>query len=1194
MVSNCPTCSRPLAPSERFCSECGSPRPTLCTACGNALPQGAKFCSHCGAPVTGQAPAALPQPGPPELAPDAVANTLAAISAWKAKAQAEVVGLREKVESVRGELQGDRREVVVLFADISGYTAMSETMDPEEVTILMNRLLQSLADAVYAYEGYVDKFIGDAVMALFGAPLAHENDPERAILAGLAMQQVIEHHNRTSDAPLALRVGINVGEVVAAHLGGKGQMQYTVLGDTVNVASRLEGKAERGSVLVSGAVYDRVSSRFSAEELPPLELKGKSEPVRAYQILEFRGSAAPTAHAEETAAPFVGREEELRALIGFLTGIGTGGSRALLIEADPGGGKSRLVREALLRLEVPVHVVSLSLSPIQLPGQRPPATEIFSRLLAAGDAPPVERALAVLGPDAEDHRSAIEDLARTLDPDTAVGHDAPLNANPAAARQNRWVALAALFSAVSRQQPVVTWIEDVHWIGEEAAELLGFLLNALLEAPVGFLLTARTGYDIEWFPADSVRIHLEPLGEEAALQLLGDLTRDLSVEQRRELIRRSEGNPLFIEELVRTLRTHDKKEIASIPSTVQGLIKSRMDLLPAPVQSLLHMAAVLGGRFPAPLLHRMYALESSPIAFDAALAVLEEESLLDVPQGTKGECEFHHALMQEVAYSGLLVRLRRVLHESAARLGEEYYADRKEAEAIYFAHHFWYAELRDEAAPYLWIAGSRAAEGFDLQLAEKYLSRAAQVVDENPMLLTDVGDRARLEETLGNVLLHRGLLDAADERFLRLESLGEAEHRNEWTARGREFRGRTAWYRGQLDTAQELFESGLSLLSGSGGRVVADLHNDLGAVLYYKDLAEEAFAQHSTALELRTEIDDKLGMAKSFNNIGNLLLDRDDLDGAEEHYLRCLGLAEEIGDRQLLCQALNNLGLVQKGRGLLEKAIETYQRAEKLLEEMGWAHARYVTQQNQADIEISLGRIGAALDHLNACLRRGDAILEPLNRVNTRCYLFDAYLSALADDHAEQALQEARSLQQELSLKEAERSVLLREGRWQAARGEWMEAANAFGRAATIAREENQLSTLALAEAQRRRALARAGVAVSDPALETSGIQPPLSALLAFLDADANAAQGPSIESAHAFGRVAELAGELADIALERAALERQAQVLESLGESSGVDAILRRAAVAMGSLEANLPAELREAFAAHPRNEALRALVPV
>jgi class 3 adenylate cyclase len=187
--------------------------------------------------------------------------------------------LRAKYERAREELRGDRREVVVLFADLSGFTALSERLDPEEVSLVMHGLLGELADVVYRYEGYVDKYIGDAIMALFGAPIAHENDAERAVLAALDMLEVTAQRSDDSDHLLSIRVGLNQGDVVAAHVGSESRQQYTVMGDTVNVASRLEGEAAPDSVLVSQSVYERIGSRFETEAIDPVTVKGKAEPL---------------------------------------------------------------------------------------------------------------------------------------------------------------------------------------------------------------------------------------------------------------------------------------------------------------------------------------------------------------------------------------------------------------------------------------------------------------------------------------------------------------------------------------------------------------------------------------------------------------------------------------------------------------------------------------------------------------------------------------------------------------------------------------------------------------------------------------------------------------------------------------------------------------------------------------------------
>jgi class 3 adenylate cyclase/tetratricopeptide (TPR) repeat protein len=1059
---------------------------------------------------------------------------------------------------------------------------MSEKMDPEEVTLLMNRLLRSLADAVYAHEGYVDKFIGDAVMALFGAPLAHEDDPERAVLTGLAMHEVVARHNRTSDHPLALRVGIHVGEVVAAHLGSGGRLQYTVLGDTVNVASRLEGQAEPGSVLVSEAVYRRVEHHFEAEEVPPLTLKGKAEPVRGFRI---GGVRLVSQAGRDVEAPFVGRDVELAELTRFLAIVSAGRPDLLLIEAEAGGGKTRLVEEALAGAGSALRRIVLRSTSIRLPGQRPPPSEIFAQLFPPERGSPVARALALLGPDAERHRTGVAGLDDLGD---GVGTGGPEGGDPAVARQNRWVAIAALLQAAARESPLVFWVEDAHWVDEAAAEFLTFLLPALANSPVGVLLTGRPDLTGSWIPSHVRRLTLPPLEEEDARALLGDLAEDLDAENRRDLIRRSQGNPLYLEQLARSLREGGSR--TGIPGTLQGLIMARIDRLDDPIQALLQMAAVLGTRFSAPLLRRMYGLEARVTDFDAALRGLEGAFLVrEDPEGR--DWAFLHALTQEVAYGGLLLGVRKILHESAARLGQEVFAERLTAEAPFFAHHYWQAGLPQEAAPHLWIAGRAAAEAYELAAAEEFLGRLAQAGAEDGQGVLSEEDRARFLEMYGNVLLHRGRLEEADDRFRQLEREGERVGRPEWSARGLEYLGRTAWYRGELDVAEELFERGLSRLPPDQHRIEADLHNDLGIVYYYRGRPEDAFAQHSAALELRERIGDRLGMAKSYSNIGNLLADfRDDLEGAERHYRLGLEMAEAIGDRQMQYSTLFNLATIMQDRGEWNDAVAIYRQGERLLEEIGWGHARYQNLQRQAESEIAVGRIDRALRHLQECLSLGDTILEPANRVNTRTFLFDAYLRAYADEFAAAAIADARGLVDELRVEEVLETVQLREGRWLAARGRWADAATAFGQAAAQARSQNHGSFAALAEAHQARARVRAGEPDSTlPAGEQPG-QAPLRAVIDYLRADANAELEPTPAAAAGLERVADEAARLGDFALERATAERLAEVRLACGDEAGHAAALERAARAMAVIEHGLPKDLAEEFAAHPRNAALRA----
>src|SRR5688572_16475361 len=428
-----------------------------CTACGETLPSGARFCSACGAPVAAQpvAPPPVTVDVPPEL--------------------------RAKFESVRADLRGDRRQVVMVFADLQGYTTLSEQLDPEEVTILVGGLLQELAAAVHRYEGYVDKFMGDAIMALFGAPLAHEDDAERAVLAGLEMLEAVARRRETGEMPLALRVGIHSGEVVAAHLGDGLRLQYTVVGDAVNVAARLEHAAEPNTVLVSDAIYTRVAHRFEAVTLDPIAVKGRVEPIKIYRMVRWR--EGPQQNRE--APTFVGRTEELAAIEGVL---GRGG--VAVLEGEAGAGKSRLAREGVARVVREARIVELGFASVRRPGERPAMAELF-RQLSDG----FEAAVALAG---EGHRGGLAGLAREAMLEAPPEDE---TADPAEVRSRRWRALAALLVAAARERPIVLLVEDLHWADEEALELLAFLLPTMSAARIPALFTARPDTPMEGLPA---------------------------------------------------------------------------------------------------------------------------------------------------------------------------------------------------------------------------------------------------------------------------------------------------------------------------------------------------------------------------------------------------------------------------------------------------------------------------------------------------------------------------------------------------------------------------------------------------------------------------------------------------------------------------------------------------------------------
>ncbi|HUF89582.1 MAG TPA: tetratricopeptide repeat protein, partial [Gemmatimonadota bacterium] len=845
---------------------------------------------------------------------------------------------------------------------------------------------------------------------------------------------------------------------------------------------------------------------------------------------------------------------------------------AIVVLAEAGVGKSRLIREALARTSAESRAIRLQFSPIRLPGQRPSSAEIFAQV--AGD---LEEARALLREEADEHAQGLAGLVARADHEAS--DEVPGDVDPRAARQNRWLATAALLRAADRRAEIVLTIENLHWADEAAREFLAFLLSPDARVPVATLMTSRQT-DLDWLPDEVQRMPIGPLDPTAAESMLVSLVEELPPEERRELIRRSAGNPLFIEELARAL-----DEVGSpgraVPSMLQGLITSRIDRLKEPLQHLLQMGAVLGLQFPLPLLKSMFTLESQAMRFDDALAELEARGFLEVQGDQSG---FLHALVQEVAYGGLLVRVRRVLHESAARLGEEWFADRQEAEAAFFAHHYWHADLPQEAAPHLWIAGRTAAGSWNLPAAEQFLRRAAEALEKSDRAL-DPEEAARFEETTGNVLLHRGSMDEAEGWFRRLEERGRSTGRAEWEARGIEYQGRIAWYRGRLDDAEALFERGLAVVPEGTPGVTADLHNDLGVVFYYRRDFDRAFACHSQALELRRARDDRLGIAKSLSNIGNLLLHlKNDYDQAEDHYRRAHEFAVEIADRQMQYSALNNLGLVQMTRGRWDEALETLDRAMSILAEIGWSYARFVTLQNRSWCEIELGRLGDAIRHLQLCHEKGEAVLEPVNRVTTRLFLFDAWLHVGDLERAREMLAEARQMVDELELEEEEEEVRLREGRWLAECGLWAEAAETFDRTEEEAVKQKAVAVELIARAHGARARARAGLPdVGGCDVERAGVTEPLVALVRYLLADGASLREPTPELDAELSGILERSAALKMTPLELAAAARLGALREALGDVERARAAYARAAAAADAIAASLPPELKQTFEARP-----------
>ncbi|MCI0397167.1 MAG: AAA family ATPase [Chloroflexi bacterium] len=587
---------------------CGTALPLACAQCGMALPAGAKFCMNCGHQVS----SALAAPA---------------------------VAAPERTSPIGHS--GERRVVTVMFADISGFTAMSEKMDPEQVRSLMNSCFDHLVPIVEKYEGVVDKFIGDEIMALFGAPTAHEDDPMRAMRTALEMMDALTDFNEKYDTNLGMHAGINTGLVVAGGIGSQGRREYSVMGDTVNLAARLESASERGEILVGPDTYRMAAPLFEFEKLEPIQVKGKSEPIQIYKLLGHKAQPDRVRGLAGLESAMVGRDAELAILMKLSEAVQAGLGRAALVIGEPGLGKSRLIAEW--------RKVTSG------PGAGRPLRWAEGRCLSYGQGLAYHLLIDLLrsligvpaGAGEPETRTALIAFSEELFGEGAMdvypylGHLLSLKLegeaeerirmlDPQALQSQYLAALRRLILALAARQPLVLVFEDIHWADPSSTELLIKLLPLVSETALLFCFITRPDHDAPgWKLASAAReqlgaslaeLNLHTLSDEESRQLISNLLEIEALPERiRALIlKKAEGNPFFVEEVIRMLidrgaivkensRWAARAEIENveIPDNLQGLLLARIDRLPDDVKHTLRVASVIGRQFSVKVLEEV-------------------------------------------------------------------------------------------------------------------------------------------------------------------------------------------------------------------------------------------------------------------------------------------------------------------------------------------------------------------------------------------------------------------------------------------------------------------------------------------------------------------------------------------------------------------------------------------------------------
>ncbi len=981
----CPSCKFDNPDVARFCEQCGTPLELRCPRCSATVSAGARFCGSCGNQLaTPEGPSLeLSQPGP-----RATGSILA--NAFVPDVPGHLV---QKILSGRAALEGERRQVTVLFGDIANFTALSEKLDPEEVHRIIQRCFELIAAEIHRFEGTINQYGGDGFMALFGAPIAHEDAARRAVHAALAIQRALgafgKDLERTSGLVVQMRIALNTGIVVVGRITDDLRMDYTAIGDTINLASRLQSAARPTSVVISEATHRAIEGFFDTVDLGELQIRGHAA-VRAFEVTGARSRRTRLeVTAERGLTPLVGRERELAALKDLFREVRGGRGQIVFIAGEAGIGKSRLLLEFRRSLEASSDPITWLEGRCVSFGQSTPMLPLIDQLhenfgIREGDGEPeliakVEQGMRAMG-GLEAEISYVRYLFSADPGDPAV------TAMDASARRKRlFDALRALMLRGAALRPLVLVFEDLHWSDTSTHEYLDFAMDSVAGARVMIILTHRLE-QTHSFPSRSFHttLNLHHLSGAQALEMatcvLG--VADFPEELKTALEQKAEGVPLFVEEMTKSLvdlgflarenghyRVTKALEDLSVPDTMQDIIMARLDRLGGDGKRMVQLASVIGRQFVVRLLERVAGLTGKLEGLLGELKALEiiyEHGLLAEPAYI-----FKHAVIQDVAYSSLLVQSRKDLHRGVGEAIEELYRDRLTEHSAELAHHFTRGEDWSKAMQYSALAGDEAARVFANVEAKKHYFNAldaAAKLSAPPdweVLLT-------LHSKYAEILLNLSEYDDAAAEYLKALELarGAGDRRREmeamvWVSAAYDYSHRgepaIAYNEQAFAIARELDDreyqaiclaSRVAIRTAGWGQIVETTADAEEALRLSKEIKNQPLLARSLvylggALQWRGEFDRGLAHLKEGTELaqkihsgfnygfgvflsGNAHLSKGNYEEALRCYKRVSDYGAAAGDKFWIARAPNLIGAVHLELYDLDVAVERNLEAEEI------------------------------------------------------------------------------------------------------------------------------------------------------------------------------------------------------------------------------------------------------------------------
>ncbi len=878
------------------------------------------------------------------------------------------------------EIQKERRLVTILFADLSGFTALSENLDPEELSDSLNICFEILNRIITRHDGTIHKYEGDSVLAIFGLPHAHEDDPERAVKAALQMMDRVPEINKAlstklnTACELGLHMGINIGTVFAGTIGSKEKKEYTIIGEAVNMASRLMDAADNGEILVSGRAFRQTRYLFEYKPLKPIQVKGISKPVHVFKPLKIKDKPDPKRGIEGFQSVMVGRDKEFALLCKRVHDLYKKKKGAVVFVLGAAGiGKSRLYDE------LKKHIIAEKMAMNIIEGRCLsygemityfPLLEVLKELFCISDPDPVDTIKQKILSTCQE---LLPEKNKEVAPYILYLFSIPLpqefkekvkHLDAEGLNLQISVALKDLLKAAAKKSPLLMVIEDYHWIDSASLDLLKFIFDTSDDSPLLLLCLSRIekeseAHNVKKFFKENLgdsfaEIELRMLSNEASQQLTENLLKlsGLTPSVQKQMLAKAEGNPLFLEEIIRSLidegflvyesgkwKASEDLTIAGIPDSIQEIIATRLDHLEPDLKVVLQKAAVIGRSFLVPLLERLTKIDS--LMMSVHLATLEE---LDYIRLLAKEPEldyiFKHPMVQEVAYNSLPKKTRRQLHGQVAKLVEELLSERIDEFTELLAHHYTNSDDQKKAIEWLEKAGFHAKERYANEEAIKYFEKVVSVIDE---LSKATGQHKWIQlkayEALGDVNAIRGAYDKAIDAY---RSLIKGSDDIVVRARAQRKSARAHWHQSNFADALKTLDKAIKTLSGDSVDVLieqAEIYLLRGAVHEVQGSIPDA----QQAIEEALSIVEKVAMndpvkkirANAYISLGGIFRNHGNYDKAIEMYEHSKALLEELNDKQVIGNVTYLLGIVYHMKGDFKKAIDLNEQSLAILEQIG-------------------------------------------------------------------------------------------------------------------------------------------------------------------------------------------------------------------------------------------------------------------